>query len=68
MAGPKSLVAKPKRHSSDLFVRGHARAPYKRTWEDMMSTDRESDSESEIAVSGGHEPQPAAKKDKELCL
>ena len=62
MAGPKSRVAKPKRRSSDLFVRGHARAPYKRTWEDMMSTDRESDSESEIAVSGGHEPQPAAKK------
>ena len=33
-----------------------------------MSTDRESGSENEIAVSGGHAPQPAAKKDKELCL
>ena len=41
--------------------------PYKRMWEDMMSTDRESDSESEIAVSGEHAPQPAAKK-MELCL
>ena len=29
-----------------------------------MSTDRESDSVSEIAVSGGHAPQPAAKKIK----
>ena len=66
MAGPKSLVhvAKPKRRSYDLFVQGHARAPYKWTWEDMMSTDCESDSESEIAVSGGHAPQPAAKKIK----
>ena len=63
MAGPKSLVAKPKCRSSDLFVRGHARVPYmyKQTWEDMMSTDRESDSVSEIAVSA---PQPAAKKIK----
>ena len=64
MAGPKSLVAtavRPKCRSSDLFVQGHARVPYKRTWEDMMSTDRESDSVSEIAVSA---PQPAEKKIK----
>lgn len=48
--------------SSDLFVRGRARAPYNRTWDDMMST--KSDSESDSAGSGRQALQPAAKKKK----
>ena len=56
-----------KRHRclSDLFVQGCATVAYQQTWDNMMST--ESDSESDSAGLGGQVPQLAAKK-KNTCV
>ena len=58
-------LLKCRRCLSDLFVQGCTRVAYQQTWDNMTST--ESDSESDSAGLGGLAPQPVAKK-KNTCV